>query len=74
LRRYRDAPRQAPSDFSDEYAGRRVRISMHDGSLIEGLLLEARRYWFKVKDSNGGVVYVNKGFVRTVEVFEKEGR
>jgi len=44
---------------------------MSDGSTVEGLLLEARRYWFKVKSSTG-TVYVNKGFVKTVEVFEEK--
>jgi len=61
-----------PSDFSDEYVNKRVVVRMHDNSEIEGLLLEARRYWFKVKDSNAGVVYVNKGYVKIVEVFEEE--
>jgi hypothetical protein len=41
---------------------------------MEGLLLEARRYWFKLKDSSDKVVYVNKGFVATIEVFEEKRR
>ena len=60
-----------PSDFSEEYSGKRVVLRMSDGSTVEGLLLEARRYWFKVKSSTG-TVYVNKGFVKTVEVFEEK--
>jgi hypothetical protein len=41
---------------------------------MEGLLLEARKYWFKIKDANSNVVYVNKGFVATIEVFEEKRR
>jgi hypothetical protein len=40
-----------PSDFSEEYAGKRVVVTMHNGLVMEGLLLEARKYWFKIKDS-----------------------
>jgi hypothetical protein len=63
-----------PSDFSDEYVNRRVVLRMHDGAVIEGLLLEARRYWFKIKDSSAKLIYVNKGFVVAVEVFEEKRR
>ena len=60
-----------PSDFSEEYTGKRVVLRMSDGSTVEGQLLEARKYWFKVK-SNTGVIYVNKGFVKSIEVFEEK--
>jgi hypothetical protein len=63
-----------PSDFSEEYAGKRVVVTMHNGLVMEGLLLEARKYWFKLKDSSDKVVYVNKGFVATIEVFEEKRR
>jgi hypothetical protein len=63
-----------PSDFSDEYVNRRVALRMHDGAVIEGLLLEARRFWFKIKDSSAKLIYVNKGFVVAVEVFEEKRR
>jgi len=63
-----------PSDFSEEYVGKRVVVTMHNGLVMEGLLLEARKYWFKLKDANSNVVYVNKGFVATIEVFEEKRR
>jgi len=63
-----------PSDFSEEYAGKRVVVTMHNGLVMEGLLLEARKYWFKIKDSSAKVVYINKGFVATIEVFEEKRR
>jgi hypothetical protein len=47
---------------------------MHNGLVMEGLLLEARKYWFKIKDSSAKVVYINKGFVATIEVFEEKRR
>ena len=66
--------RSGPSDFSDEYVNRRVVLRMHDGTVIEGLMLEARRFWFKIKDSSAKLIYVNKGFVVAVEVFEEKKR
>jgi len=48
-----------------------VVIEMIDGSAIKGVLVEAKRYWFKVKEASKGVVYVNKGFVKSVEVSEE---
>jgi len=61
-------PKPKPSDFSEEYAGRRVRILMGDGSTVEGVLLEARRFWFKVQLSGGKTYYVNKGYVKWIEL------
>jgi hypothetical protein len=53
------------ADFSNEYGGCRVRIETSIGVVIEGILVEASRYWFKVK-SDKGVVYVNKAHVVSV--------
>jgi len=60
------ARQRKPSDFSEEYVGKHVVLKMSDGSTIEGILLEARRYWFKVKGFDAGIIYVSKGFVKTV--------
>jgi hypothetical protein len=54
------------SDFSEEYAGRAIIISLADGKTLNGVLLESRRYWVKVKASNGGMVYINKSFIVSV--------
>jgi RNase P/RNase MRP subunit p29 len=51
-----------PADFSNEYTGCRVRIETSIGIVIEGALVEASRYWFKVR-TDRGVVYVNKAHV-----------
>jgi hypothetical protein len=53
------------SDFSEEYAGRAIIISLADGKTLSGVLLESRRYWVKVKTSNG-TVYINKSFIVSV--------
>jgi len=53
------------SDFSEEYAGRAITISLADGKTLNGVLLESRRYWVKVKASNG-TVYINKSFIVSV--------
>jgi hypothetical protein len=50
------------ADFSNEYTGCRVRIETSIGVAIEGVLVEASRYWFKVKGDKG-IVYVNKAHV-----------
>ena len=52
------------SDFSEEYAGRQIIISLADGKTLNGVLLESRRYWVKV--SNGGIAYINKSFIVSV--------
>jgi hypothetical protein len=50
------------SDFSEEYAGRQITISLADGKTLSGILLESRRYWVKLRTSNG-TVYINKSFI-----------
>ncbi len=51
-----------PADFSNEYINCRVRAKTSIGVVVEGVLVEASRYWFKVK-TDRGVVYVNKAHV-----------
>ena len=51
-----------PADFSGEYRGCRVRVETSIGVVVEGVLVEASRYWFKVRTEKG-VVYVNKAHV-----------
>jgi len=54
------------SDFSEEYSGKAIIISLADGKTLSGVLLESRRYWVKVKASNGGIAYINKSFIVSV--------
>jgi hypothetical protein len=53
------------SDFSEEYAGRAIIVSLADGKTLSGVLLESRRYWIKLRTSNG-TVYINKAFMISV--------
>ncbi|MFZ8794436.1 MAG: hypothetical protein ACO2O2_11220 [Acidilobaceae archaeon] len=57
--------KEKPADFSSEYKGCRVRIETSVGVVIEGVLVEASRYWFKVR-MDRGVIYVNKAHVVSV--------
>jgi hypothetical protein len=53
---------RGPADFSDEYRSCEVRVETSIGVVVEGILVEASRYWFKLKSDNG-IVYVNKAHV-----------
>ena len=57
--------RAKPNDFSNEYKGCQVKIDTSIGVTITGSLVEASRYWFKVRTANG-LLYVNKAHVVTV--------
>jgi hypothetical protein len=57
--------KEKPADFSSEYKGCRVRVETSIGVTIEGVLVEASRYWFKVRTERG-VVYLNKAHVVSV--------
>jgi hypothetical protein len=53
------------SDFSEEYLGKPITISLADGKTLSGILLESRRYWVKLRTSSG-TVYINKSFIVSV--------
>jgi hypothetical protein len=54
-----------PADFSDEYVNCRVRVETSIEVVVEGVVVGASRYWFKVR-TDRGVVYVNKAHVVSV--------
>jgi thioredoxin reductase len=56
---------EKPADFSSEYKGCRVKVETSIGVVVEGVLVEASSYWFKVK-TDKGVVYINKAHVVAV--------
>jgi hypothetical protein len=56
---------ERPADFSNEYGRCKVRVETSIGVVVEGILVEATRYWFKVR-TDRGVVYVNKAHVVSV--------
>jgi hypothetical protein len=53
-----------PFDFSHEYTGLKVKVLTTAG-VVEGVLAEASRYWFKLAVGDN-TVYVNKAHVITV--------
>ncbi len=55
----------SPADFSNEYVNCRVRVETSIGVVVEGVLVGASRYWFKVR-TDKGVMYVNKAHVVSV--------
>jgi len=50
------------SDFSEEFVNHVVSITLVNGTVIRGMLTEARRFWIKVI-VDGKVHYVNKAHV-----------
>jgi hypothetical protein len=57
------------ADFSNEYSGLRLSLKVEGLGEVEGRLLKASRYWFKVLTSNG-VLYVNKAYVISIKPLE----
>jgi len=57
------------ADFSNEYSGLRLSINVEGLGEVEGRLLKASRYWFKLLTSNG-VLYVNKAYVISIKPLE----
>ena len=50
------------SDFSELYAGRLVTITLANGTVLRGVVNEARRFWIQVT-VDGKTHYVNKAFI-----------
>jgi sRNA-binding regulator protein Hfq len=50
------------SDFSEEYMNHVVSITLINGTVIRGMLTEARKFWLKVI-VDGKVHYINKAHV-----------
>ena len=50
------------SDFSEEFTGRVVSITLVNGAVLKGTLAEARKFWLKVI-VDGKAHYINKAHV-----------
>jgi len=57
------------ADFSDEYHGLRLSLKVEGLGEVEGRLLKASRYWFKLL-TNDGVLYLNKAYVISIKPLE----
>ena len=60
-------------DFMDELLGKSIAMKLQGGEAIAGRLLETSRFWIKVEDASGNVVYVNKAFITTIHPLGKKG-
>lgn len=56
-------------DFGEEFHRHRVKIRVWDRE-IEGVVLEGRKYFFKVVGNDGKLYYINKAMVCYVEFIE----
>ncbi|WP_054842567.1 hypothetical protein [Vulcanisaeta distributa] len=59
-RGYRDS-------FDDDYLNRTIVITMDDGKAVTGQLIAYTKFWLKVVTTDGKLVYINKGYVKTIE-------
>jgi hypothetical protein len=55
------------SDFSEEYVGHVVSITLVNGTTLKGMLIESRKFWVKV-NVDGKVHYINKAHVVEVSL------
>jgi hypothetical protein len=69
--RPREEGKKALADFSEEYVEKRVLIDVERLGTLEGRLLKATRYWFKLLTENG-VIYLNKAFVIAITPMNEE--
>ncbi len=60
-------PKQKTRDFDTELVNQVVRILLSNNTELTGFLLDATRFWLKVKTKEK-VVYINKAHVVLVEV------
>ncbi|MFP3316389.1 MAG: hypothetical protein RXN91_08630 [Caldivirga sp.] len=50
------------SDFSEEYVNHIVAVTLINGTVLRGLLVEARRFWVKII-IDGRPHYINKAHI-----------
>ena len=59
-------------DFMEELLGKNIAVKLQGGEAIAGRLLETSRFWVKVENASGDVVYVNKAFITTIHPLGKK--
>lgn len=62
----RPAQRPRRSEFDDEYEGRTVKLTLHNGTVLIGRV-ETSKYWLKLQTAGSSYVYVNKAYVVAIE-------
>lgn len=58
--------RRRYADFKEELSGREFAISLRDGNVIRGRVVEVRPYWIKVVTSEGTTLYINKAYIALI--------
>jgi hypothetical protein len=63
-KKYSVITRRDSFDFDRELINTRVVVKLSSGEVVEGLLLDATRYWIKLKTST--TVYINKAHIVSI--------
>jgi len=53
-------------NFFEEYCGSDVRVVLHNEKVINGKIVESRRYWLKL-ESGGTTYYINKAWILYIQ-------
>jgi hypothetical protein len=53
-------------NFYEEYQDNEVRVVLHNEKIINGKIVESRRYWIKV-EANNIVYYINKAYIMFIQ-------
>jgi len=53
-------------NFYEEYCGNEVRVVLYNEKIINGKIVEVRRYWLKV-EANNVVYYINKAWILYIQ-------
>jgi len=67
----REETKKTLADFSEEYINKTVIIDVEKLGTLEGRLVGATRYWFKLLTENG-VLFLNKAFVIAITPMKEE--
>jgi len=50
-------------NFFEEYEDCDVRVVLHNEKIVNGRIVESRKYWMKVKTDSNTYYYINKAWI-----------
>jgi len=53
-------------NFYEEYQDNDVRVVLHNEKIINGKIVESRKYWVKL-ESGGTIYYINKAYIMFIQ-------
>jgi sRNA-binding regulator protein Hfq len=53
-------------NFYEEYCDNEVRVVLHNEKIINGKIVESRKYWIKL-ESGGTTYYINKAWILYIQ-------